>query len=57
MGNQKKKNTIPKHILKKKEKRTINLNWRYKKEQRERERERESTHNFVREKYGLNGGK
>ena len=51
MENQKKKK-IPKHILKKKQKRTINLNQRYKKEQksRERERERESTHSFVGEK-------
>ena len=43
----------------KKKKKAINLNQSYKKEQkfteRERERERESTHNFVWEKYGLNG--
>ena len=48
MENQKKK--IPKHILKKKQKRTINLNQRYKKEQksteREREREREKVLTF-----------
>ena len=39
MENQKKK--IPKHILKKKQKRTINLNQRYKKEQKFTESERE----------------
>ena len=42
MGNL--KNTIPKHILKKKTKKTINLDHNYKKKQksmRERERERE----------------
>ena len=39
MENQKKKK-IPKHILKKKQKRTINLNQRYKKIQKFRERER-----------------
>ena len=49
MGNL--KNTIPKHILKKKTEKTINLDHNYKKKQksmreRERERERENTHSF-----------
>ena len=43
MGNL--KNTIPKHILKKKTKKTINLDHNYKKKQKSM-RERESTHSF-----------
>ena len=55
MENQKKK--IPKHILKKKQKRTINLNQRYKKEQKSTKRERERERVLIvlwGKKHGLN---